>query len=661
MGKNRILCHLLGITEDTNKISGDSTPMPTSHRILDYVKDIEGDTDSIAENGGGGGGGGTGTPAGFGTPTAEAESLEAGAEATASVTAEGPDTAKIFHFNFGIPKGEKGERGDTGPQGEKGDTGAQGVQGEPGAAGAQGAKGDTGAAAGFGTPTATATQLESTEQPTVQVSASGDDTAKVFAFTFGIPKGEKGDTGAQGEQGEQGIQGEQGEPGAKGDPGTDGVSAGFGTPTATATPLDAGSQPTVSVQATGGDTAKVFAFSFGIPKGEKGEKGDIGEQGPAGQIGPAGADGADGVTPTITATAEVDNTTGTPTVQVTKSGTETAPSFKFSFTGIKGETGAKGDTGSQGAKGDAGTNGVTPSITANATVDDTVGTPNVQVTKQGDDASPTFNFAFTRLKGETGAKGDKGDKGDIGPQGPQGDIGPQGVAAGFGTPTASASALEAGASPTVSVQASGADTAKVFAFTFGIPKGEKGDTGAQGPQGLKGDTGDIGPEGERGLAGVDGVTPSITATATVDSTMGTPAVQVTKSGTDETPSFQFSFTGLKGETGAQGIQGPQGPQGEQGPQGPAGVPENLAVEKTVQNVTTSTTGTQTINPTGWTDECDMDVYINGFFGIEGVDYSVSSTGTITTLNSINSGAAITIVIRKYVMGQVSIPVITEVS
>ena len=73
------------------------------------------------------------------------------------------------------------------------------------------------------------------------------------------------------------------------------------------------------------------------------------------------------------------------------------------------------------------------------------------------------------------------------------------------------------------------------------------------------------------------------------------------------------------------------------------------------------TGSQTINPTGWTDGCDMDVYINGFFGIEGVDYSVSSTGTITTLNTINSGAAITVVIRKYVMGQVAIPVITEVS
>lgn len=50
--------------------------------------------------------------------------------------------------------------------------------------------------------------------------------------------------------------------------------------------------------------------------------------------------------------------------------------------------------------------------------------------------------------------------------------GPQGEAAGFGTPTASATKLAASAQPTVSVTSSGADTAKVFNFAFGIPSGD---------------------------------------------------------------------------------------------------------------------------------------------------------------------------------------------
>lgn len=59
--------------------------------------------------------------------------------------------------------------------------------------GPKGDKGDTGTSAGFGTPTATVGTSSGT--PTVTVTASGDDTAKVFNFAFDGLKGEKGDKG----------------------------------------------------------------------------------------------------------------------------------------------------------------------------------------------------------------------------------------------------------------------------------------------------------------------------------------------------------------------------------------------------------------------------------------------------------------------------------
>lgn len=59
-------------------------------------------------------------------------------------------------------------------------------------------KGDTGNAAGFDTPTATTTTLQPGEDATVSLVASGPATNKKFDFTFGIPKGLKGDTGDQG-------------------------------------------------------------------------------------------------------------------------------------------------------------------------------------------------------------------------------------------------------------------------------------------------------------------------------------------------------------------------------------------------------------------------------------------------------------------------------
>lgn len=65
----------------------------------------------------------------------------------------------------------------------------------------------------------------------------------------------------------------------------------------------------------------------------------------------------------------------------------------------------------KGGKGDVGDTGVTPVITASASIDNNTGTPGVTVTKTGTAENPNLTFSFTNLKG---VKGDKGDAGDTG-------------------------------------------------------------------------------------------------------------------------------------------------------------------------------------------------------------------------------------------------------
>lgn len=55
-----------------------------------------------------------------------------------------------------------------------------------------------------------------------------------------------------------------------------------------------------------------------------------------------------------------------------------------------------------------------------------------------------------------------------------------------------------------------------------------------------------------GENGSDGATPNISITATVDDNVGTPSVDVTKSGTDEAPQFNLAFHNLKGTGGSGG-------------------------------------------------------------------------------------------------------------
>ena len=133
-----------------------------------------------------------------------------------------PATANLADnvLTIGVPKGEKGDKGNPGQDGVTPFTQASVTTLEPGA------------------------------PATVAIE---EDTLKL-----GIPKGDKGDTGDQGDKGETGD---------KGDPGTAATIA-----VGSVTGLDAGASPTV----VNSGTSTAARFDFGIPKGDKGDTGDPG-------------------------------------------------------------------------------------------------------------------------------------------------------------------------------------------------------------------------------------------------------------------------------------------------------------------------------------------------------------------------------------------------
>ena len=161
-------------------------------------------------------------------------------------------------------------------------------------------------------------------------------------------KGEKGDQGEKGERGEQGPEGrpshfgycydetthkyhklitytnKYGEKMLDVDPvGVDSVPVpfGFGTPTASVTELPSGATPTAAVTASGPNSAKVFAFAFGLPQGVV---------------------GADGVSPAVS-TEEI---TGGHRVKIAD---KTHPAgSELTFDVMNGEKGDQGEPGEDG-------------------------------------------------------------------------------------------------------------------------------------------------------------------------------------------------------------------------------------------------------------------------------------------------------------------------
>lgn len=463
----------------------------------------------------------------------------------ASVTNSGTETDAVF--NFTIPVGIQGQRG------EKGDTGSvftpsvdadgiiswtnNGGLENPPSQDIKGPKGDKGDSATITIGTTTT----GNEGTNATVTNTGTSSDAVFNFT--IPRG---NTGAQGEA----------------------ATINVGT-TETIS-------PGTSAEVSNSGTSSNAVFNFKIPRGEKGDTGDT------------------GATPSINVGT---TTTGNPGTEasVTKDKSSTETNVIFDFTIPRGD---KGETGEQGIKGDKGDTGVTftPSVSqdgiiswtndgdlknpssvdikgdkgdaATVSIGSTVTTEpgtSASVTNTGTSNDAIFNFSIPK-----GEKGDKGETGSVGPQGPTGPTG-----ATF-TPSVSGEGIiswtnDKGLDNPSSVDIKG-------------PQGDRGPQGETGPDGkaatisvgttTSGDPGEqasvtnsgtssdavfnfVIPRGEQGTPGNDGITPEISAGKTVTGNPGTSA-SVVKDSTSTESNVIFNFTIPRGDKGEQGNPGPQG-------------------------------------------------------------------------------------------------------
>lgn len=280
----------------------------------------------------------------------------------ASVENVGTDSNAIF--NFAIPRGERGADGRNGVDGQSGVTPEFSI-------------GDV-------------ITLLPGESATVTLGGTQEEPV----LNFGIP---------------QGITGQSGVPGSDGRNGENGFS-----PVITITAIAGGTRVTIT------DAEHPSGQSFDVMNGSSGTNGSDGyspevtitpitggnrititdELHPLGQSfdvmngtdGSGGSSGSDGVSPEVTITP----ITGGNRITITDAEHPGGQSFDV----------MNGTNGSNGTDGSDGTNGITPSITATASVDAlSSNNPSVVVTKTGTDALPIFNFAFSGLKGAAGAAG----------------------------------------------------------------------------------------------------------------------------------------------------------------------------------------------------------------------------------------------------------------
>ena len=317
------------------------------------------------------------------------------------------DSTDPTKYSWTKIKGEQGPQGAKGEKGDKGDPGERGLQGLQGPQGEQGIPG---------------------------------------------PKGDPGEDGATGEQGPKGDKGDKGDTGARGPQGEKGETGATGKTSYFHIKYSAISNPTSSSQIS--ETPNTYIGTYvDFTQADSTDPSKYtwsrfeGAQGPKGDQGIKGTNGTNGKTSYLHI-AYATNSTGTAGFSTTDSTNKTyigqytdfiqadsTDPTKYSWTKIKGETGAtgpKGDKGETGAKGDTGEDGRGIKSTEITYVSSTSGTsipqsgwktsiPSVsagsylwtQTIITYTDGSKSKVYSVAKM-GNTGATGPKGDKGENG-------------------------------------------------------------------------------------------------------------------------------------------------------------------------------------------------------------------------------------------------------
>ncbi len=393
------------------------------------------------------------------------------------------------------------------------------------------------------------------------------------------PKGEKGDKGDQGERGLQGLQGEKGDqgiPGPAGKDGEDGKDGADGKTSYThiAYANSADGQTDFSVSDSNRDYIGMYVDFAATDSNDPTDYAWSKIKGADGAQGTPGKAGEDGKTPFLHI-AYANSADGTSGFSVTDSenklyigqytdytAADSTDPVKYSWTRIKGETGAPGP---KGDKGDTG------------------------------------------AQGEQGEKGDKGDTGATGPKGDKGDAGAAGVGIKSITEYYAVSASNTTAPTSWNTSVPTMTTTNKYLWNYeritytnnttsdsakrviGV-YGNTGATGAKGDKGDPGDTGATGPKGETGATGngIKSITNYYLASASSGGvTTSTSGWKTTMQSTSTSKRYLWNYEkiaytngttvnttpviiGTHGATGATGATGPKGEQGEKGDKGDTG-------------------------------------------------------------------------------------------